>query len=123
MRVGADAYRTKTEHELSILSQFDCDIVQRNRGIDAILKKYYNGHPVAIRIERAGETFADALRLLVTAGRKKQCSYMILITDEDYERSKVMLPHNVIVLNTLSSKFESIVSEMNEDLQSASAAR
>ena len=123
LRVGADAYRTKTEHELSILSQFDCDIVQRNRGIDAILKKYYNGHPVAIRIERAGETFADALRLLVTAGRKKQCSYMILITDEDYERSKVMLPHNVIGRNTLSSQFESIVSEMNEDLQSASVAR
>ena len=40
LKKGVDAYKTKTEKELAILKQFDCDIVQRNKGIYSILKKY-----------------------------------------------------------------------------------
>lgn len=39
LRLGENAYKTKSEEELSILKQFDCEIVQRNKGIDAFLKK------------------------------------------------------------------------------------
>ena len=38
LKVGEKAYETKTEEELAILCQFECDIVQRNKGIDAFLK-------------------------------------------------------------------------------------
>jgi site-specific DNA-methyltransferase (adenine-specific) len=41
LRVGTSAYETKTEDELAILNQFPCNVVQRNRGIDAFLKKHY----------------------------------------------------------------------------------
>ena len=110
LKVGSAAYKTKSEYELSILRQFDCDVVQRNKGIDGFLKEFYDGHPVAIRIQKNGETFSEALRLLLNAGKKKKCSYMILITDDAYENNKIMLPHNVIVLNTRSSQFKKIIS-------------
>lgn len=35
LKVGIIPYQTKTPSELAILSQFECDIVQRNKGIDA----------------------------------------------------------------------------------------
>ena len=82
LRVGADAYKTKTEEELSILKQFDCDIVQRNKGIDAFLKKYYLNAPVALKIQKKAETFQEASQLLLAAAMKKKCSFMVLITYE-----------------------------------------
>ena len=52
LKLGKQAYQTKTAKELAILQQFNCDIVQRNRGIDAILKKHYLGAPVALKIQK-----------------------------------------------------------------------
>ena len=79
LRVGTAPYQTKTPAELAILNQFECDIVQRNRGIDAFLKKYYLGAPVAIKIQKETETLQEAISLLYMAGMKKRCSFTVLI--------------------------------------------
>lgn len=71
LKIGANAYKTKTEKELSILAQFECDIVQRNKGIDAFLKKNYKDASVAIKIQRENETLNEAISLLDSAGKKK----------------------------------------------------
>jgi len=52
LKLGAKAYQTKTEDELAILQSLDCDVVQRNKGIDAILKKHYLGKPVAVKLQQ-----------------------------------------------------------------------
>ncbi len=100
LKIGQEAYQTKSEKELSILQQFDCDIVQRNRGIDAILKKHYMGFPVALKIQKETETIAQAISLLYNAGRKRNCSFLILIVQNDDCISTDDIPENMIIVNT-----------------------
>lgn len=97
LKKGVDAYKTKTEEELAILKQFDCDIVQRNKGIDAILKKHYLDAPVAIKIKKANESITEAIQLLAIAGKKKKCSFTILIADDSIFLEE-NVPYNMIIL-------------------------
>lgn len=97
LKKGVDAYKTKTEKELAILKQFDCDIVQRNKGMDAILKKYYLDAPVAIKIKKENESITEAIRLLTAAGKKKKCSFTILIADDSIFLEEIV-PDNMIIL-------------------------
>lgn len=100
LKLGADAYRTKTPAELAILSQFDCDVVQRNHGIDAFLRQRYNDAPVALRIQRSDEAFADAAALLAAAANRKQCSLSVLVaTEPDWRARHSLLPENMVVLD------------------------
>ena len=73
LKEGATAYLTKTEKELAVLKQLDCQVVQRNKGIDAILTKQYQGAPVAVKLQKETETAAEAAVLLQAAGKKKNC--------------------------------------------------
>lgn len=101
LKIGAGAYQTKTAHELAILNQFDCDIVQRNKGIDAFLKKYYKGAPVAIKIQKETETIQEAISLLYAAGVKKRCSYTILILQNmEHALFEASAPSNMIIINS-----------------------
>lgn len=107
LRVGEKAYQTKTEKELAILKQFECNVVQRNRGIDAILKKYYRGAPVVLKIQKDTETVLQSAELLREAGDKRKCSFYILITNEPVEENICYrLPQNMIVLERYESVFE-----------------
>ncbi len=112
LKLGQEAYKTKTEKELSILQQFDCDIVQRNRGIDAILKKYYMGFPVAIKIQKEDETIQQAISLLHNAGLKRNCSFLILITQKNDSASKDDIPENMIILNSYELEVEKRIDEL-----------
>ena len=77
------------------MNQFDCDIVQRNKGIDAFLREYYNGAPVAIKIQKETETFSEAVNLLDSAAKKKKCKFCVLIfTNKD----SAMIPPNMVLL-------------------------
>lgn len=100
LKVGSQAYLTKSEKELAILQQFDCDVVQRNRGIDAFLKKHYLGGPVAIKIQKASETVTQSIRLLAEAGIKKKCSFLVLILQNSANGVELCnIPSNMILLN------------------------
>lgn len=105
LQVGADAYRTKTEQELSILHMLDCDVVQRNKGIDGFLRKYYQDAPVAVKIQKPYESFAEAVNLLNNAGKRKKCSYTVLVrTSESFFDKELLIPSNMIVLEELKSQ-------------------
>lgn len=56
LKVGIDSYKTKTEEELALLNTLGCDVVQRNKGIDGILKTYYRNAPVAVKIQKKHES-------------------------------------------------------------------
>ncbi len=111
LKVGADAYKTKTESDLSILSQFDCDIVQRNKGIDAFLKKHYLDKPVAIKIQKETESLSEAIQLLFAASKKKDCSFSILIT-YDTEFTYQVIPENMILIPQYASQFEKAIGQL-----------
>ena len=107
LRVGKNAYKTKSSDELSILQQFDCDIVQRNKGIDAFFKKHYTKAPVALRIQKEYEAIEDAANLLYTAATKKGCSFMILITTEVVSNEDLQnFPNNMIVISKYAARFK-----------------
>ena len=117
LQIGENAYKTKTEEELAILRQFDCEIVQRNKGIDAFLKKHYFGSPVAIKIQRKQEKFSDAVSLLQKASAKKGCSYGILITFEKGWGAENLLPSNILVINRYNTQFEIEIEERMSQLK------
>lgn len=112
LKIGSQAYLTKSEKELAVLQQFDCDVVQRNRGIDGILKKYYLGAPVAIKIQKPNETVAQAISLLSEAGAKKKCSFLVLILQDDTkEVGACNVPSNMIVLNCYQLEMQKRINE------------
>lgn len=114
LQVGEGAYQTKTEEELSILRQFDCEIVQRNRGIDALLKKHYDGRPVALKIQKENESFANAVALLHSATVKKNCSYGVLIARKKEEALFANLPLNIVVINRYDVQLEMELTKRTE---------
>lgn len=102
LQVGVDAYRTKTDEELAVLNMLECDVVQRNKGIDGFLKKFYLGAPVAVKIQKSYESFSEAINLLNNAGKRKKCSFTVMIrTSEGLVDSEIPIPSNMIVIDGL----------------------
>ena len=76
---GEKSYLEKSEAERTILKALDAVPVERNSGIDGFLRSYVEGHPVAVRIQKADEDLEMAKRKLMAAGKIKQCARMILV--------------------------------------------
>ena len=110
LRKGLQSYMTKTEEEISILSQFDCDIVQRNKGIDAIMRRFYGGAPAAIRIQKDGESASEAASLLMSSGRKKGCGLLVLILRHGSEAELEDIPDDMIVLMSYEGQLRQKIS-------------
>ena len=112
LKVGVVPYQTKTTAELAILSQFECDIVQRNKGIDAFLKKHYLDAPVAIKIQKVNETPEQAIRLLSDAGAKRNCSFLVLILQKATDTNELKnVPSNMIILKSYELEFRQKVND------------
>lgn len=114
LKKGIESYKTKNDIESAILSQLNCNIVQRNKGIDGFLKKYYNDSPVAVKIQKDTESFSEAVELLKNAGEKKKCSVTVLIhTKKDNTIGSVNIPSNMIIIDDykiqLEYKIESLI--------------
>jgi site-specific DNA-methyltransferase (adenine-specific) len=79
LEVGREAYRNADDSVLAILQGLDFVPVQRNHGIDALLKQDFDGGPVPIRVQRPGETLHDAARKLSKAAASKGARVMFLV--------------------------------------------
>lgn len=101
MKLGKSHYDEKSEFEKGILKHFDCNIVQRNKGIDAILIKLYGEKPVAIRIQKENESISNAVQLLHQAGKKKNCIATVLIkTSDSIDMFGTQKPSNMIIIDS-----------------------
>lgn len=76
---GRESYRTADAGSLALLAGLDCVPVHRNAGVDAILKREFEGAPVLIRVQRVGETVAEAAAKLHRAGVSKGARRMFLV--------------------------------------------
>jgi site-specific DNA-methyltransferase (adenine-specific) len=76
---GREAYRVADERLLDELGDLDVVPVQRNRGMDALLREQVGGRPVALRLQRAGESLERAAELLERAGRAANCRLLVLV--------------------------------------------
>jgi site-specific DNA-methyltransferase (adenine-specific) len=80
---GREAYRSVDAAALSELGELDLIAVQRNRGMDAILRQQYRGAPVPLRVQRPRESLQEAAELLARAGASKNCQLMIVIATHE----------------------------------------
>lgn len=79
LEMGREAYRNADEAVLAMLQGLEYVPVQRNNGIDAILKQEFDGGPVPIRVQRAGETLLDAALKLSRASVDKGAKLMFVV--------------------------------------------
>lgn len=79
LRQGLSQYDTKSPTIKRILNRYDCDIVQRNRGLDAILRTKIDGKLVGIKVQQEQESLATSEQLLQQALSSKQMSLGILV--------------------------------------------
>lgn len=77
--LGREAYRNADETALAVLQGVEFVPVQRNSGIDAILKQDFDGGPVTIRVQRSGETLMETARMLSKASVSKGAKLMFVI--------------------------------------------
>ena len=72
-----------------------------NQVVYAILKKHYMNAPVAVKIQKKNETVEQAIKLLDDAGRKRNCSFTVLILQNEIAlRELYDIPSNMVVLNS-----------------------
>ena len=83
LRVGKNAYENHHEFAARHLGPLDYVPVQRNRGIDGILKNELDGMPVYLRVQRGWETQADAAAALVAATRNRGESLQVVVVTGD----------------------------------------
>jgi len=79
LQKGREAYRDADAQLLQQLGDLELVPVQRNRGMDALLHAQVGGRPVALRVQRAGESLERAAELLERAGRAAQCRMLVLV--------------------------------------------
>ncbi len=99
---GREAYRQLDAAVLSELGELDPIVVQRNRGMDAILRQKYRGQPVAVRVQRPQETREQAALALARAGGSKNCQLMILIVTDTRSGAQppATLPDKVVAVDS-----------------------
>jgi site-specific DNA-methyltransferase (adenine-specific) len=106
LRKGRETYLQSDEEALAYLHGLPIVPVQRNRGIDAILKIPPGENPVLIRVQRRGEMLADAAELLHSAGQSKQPATLILVVTDSQQPAGLfnMLPPNVLLVDSTASE-------------------
>ncbi len=108
---GRDAYRQVDESALAELAELDLIPVQRNKGMDAILRQQYGGCPVALRVQRPSESALEAAELLARAGQSKNCKLMILMLTRvgDTSLAPSRWPANVVTIESTSLKLAQLL--------------
>jgi site-specific DNA-methyltransferase (adenine-specific) len=106
MRKGREAYLQFDEEALACLRGLPTVPVQRNRGIDAILNTSPGENPVLIRVQRRGESLADAAEMLHTAGQSKQPAVLVLVVTDSRQPAGLfnLLPPDVLLVNSTANE-------------------
>ncbi len=99
---GRDTYHNADETALTFLQGIEYVPVQRNQGIDAILKEDLDGTPIPIRIQRKGETIIEAGNKLYHASKEKNVRLMFLVARNNggYFILGDDLPPEVVIVNS-----------------------
>lgn len=106
LRKGRESYVQSDEESLAYLCGLPVVPVQRNRGIDAILKANFGENPILVRVQRRGENLADAAELLHSAGRSKQPATLVLVVTDAQQPAGLfnLLPPEVVLVNSTATE-------------------
>ena len=117
---GRDAYRNADEDALSFLKGLNYVPVQRNSGIDAILREGLHGSPITVRVQREDETTFEAAYKLYHASKDKNVLVMFLVSIRRLDRSLLedYLPPGVILIDTPASSIQKHLEVLQDSLPS-----
>jgi site-specific DNA-methyltransferase (adenine-specific) len=105
---GKKSYQNVDNSVKNLLNNIAYIPVQRNLGIDAILKKTYQNSPVLIRIQKKHETLEYAINKLQQAVEKKQSKKSFLIRTNDIESlfQHEINDNKINIINSISYNLE-----------------
>lgn len=110
---GRQAYLNADKDALALLDGLDFIPVQRNKGIDAILKQQYQNTPVLVRVQKRGESVLDAAILLSNAAKKKGALKAILVkTDGSELLFEEAMPDNIEIVESVAFSVRRIIEEL-----------
>ncbi len=102
---GREDYMREDIQLLELLKGIEFHAVQRNKGVDVILKEEYRGRSVLVRIQREGEPLDTAVRSLRKAGTGKGRPLLVIIaTDPLFQQNTYGNEILVIQSTTLALK-------------------
>jgi len=107
---GRQAYLNADKDALALLDGVDVIPVQRNKGIDGILKQQYQNKPVLVRVQKRGESVIDAAILLSKAAKKKGALKAILVkTDESGILFEEAIPENIEIVESVALSIQRLL--------------
>lgn len=107
---GRESYVNVDTHALNVLDGIDFVPVQRNKGIDVILKQQYQGSPILVRVQKQTETLSEAAKLLYKAMRVKKSKKSFLIQTESYpDLLNENIPNEIVVIPSPAFKIKNSI--------------
>lgn len=115
LKKGKKAYQNVNNLVEKLLHDIDYVPVQRNKGIDAILRETYQNSPILIRIQNEHETIEEAIKSLNKAVITKNSKKSFLIRTNDI---KSLFEHDSInskieIINSTSYRLKELLSSAN----------
>ena len=116
LRKGRASYVQSDGEALAFLHGVPIIPVQRNRGIDAILQTTPGENSVLIRVQRRGESLADAAELLHHAGQSKQPATLVLIVTDSQQPTGLfdILPPDVLLVHSTAAELAERLADRGE---------
>jgi len=103
MKKGLDAYSKEDERLKNLLFDIPYLAVQRNKGINAILKKKIKNKFVFIKLQNPNEKISEAYELLKKATSKKEPCIKILVQFYYNANDKIYKKNNdILVINSIN---------------------
>lgn len=98
---GRESYVNVDQEAINLLQGLETIPVQRNKGIDAILKEQFEGTPILVRVQKSNEPLLEAASFLSRAAKRKgsEMAFLIKTDDNDLFKSK-LLPENIIIIDS-----------------------
>lgn len=123
LKNGLESYKTANTDALSLLKGSAHTPVQRNNGIDALLEETFRGVPIPVRVQRRGETVAEAALALHKAAKTKKAQRMILVALDDVPSLlELEIPGDVQVVPSASLSINRLLKSLQDEEQASSNA-
>jgi len=118
LQKGKDAYNNVNSQVKKFLHDIEYIPVQRNNGIDAILKETYQNSPILVRIQKEHETIEEAIKQLSKAVKVKHSKKSFLIRTNDIKSLFEIdtINNEIEIINSTFYGFKQVLNKLKEDI-------
>ncbi len=118
MQKGRVEYQKRDSTALDALRGLGFFPVQRDRGVDAILKEQVNGKSVFVRVQQTDEALGDAISALRKAGRNKGDALLLrVVTEENRLPLEIEMTNDVYLIYSAAAGIAALLGRLKEEAQ------